>query len=47
MVFPTTQRKLPHLLQTAGSGDDFKYGSPGVFSDVLQDGETVWLTEKW
>eukprot|EP00656_Telonema_subtile_P053319 TRINITY_DN7692_c0_g1_i3.p1 TRINITY_DN7692_c0_g1~~TRINITY_DN7692_c0_g1_i3.p1 ORF type:complete len:333 (+),score=61.97 TRINITY_DN7692_c0_g1_i3:83-1081(+) len=49
LVFPVTQRKVLHAIQTCGFGDDFKYAGPTLNLEVpgMVDGAEVWVTEKW
>lgn len=49
MVFPLTQRKIVHILQTQGQGDDFKYCGPVLNPEApgMCEGADVWVTEKW
>lgn len=49
IVFPITQRKLPHAISTQGEGDDYKYVGPVLNpkADGMHHGAEVWVTEKW
>jgi hypothetical protein len=47
IVFPRTQRKIYHLLDHQGSGDDFRYLKKLSVKTGFEEGEEVFLTEKW